>query len=83
VLALVGLYADWLQAALALQQQLCKVVARGLGCPTTAVTLDNGACVVHSASTQRLTFVEVSMRVASRPLPRLLRTRCTTLSVYG
>ncbi len=31
-----------------------------LGCPTTAVTLDNGACVVHSAPTQRLTFAEIA-----------------------
>jgi CO/xanthine dehydrogenase Mo-binding subunit len=44
------------QAALALQQQHCKVATTVLGCPTTAVTLDNGACFVHSAPTQRLTF---------------------------
>jgi len=52
------------QVALALWQHLCEVVASVLGCPTTAVTLDNSACVVHSASTQRLTFAEVSVRVA-------------------
>ena len=48
------------QAALALQQQICEVAASVLGCPTTAVTLDNGAGVVHSAPTQRLTFAEVA-----------------------
>jgi len=58
------------QAALALQQQLCEVAATVLGCPTTAVTLDNGACVVHSAPTQRLTFAEVAAAASAgqRPL---------------
>ena len=31
-----------------------------LGCPPGAVTLDNGACIVHSAPTQRLTSAEVA-----------------------
>ena len=48
------------QAALALQQQLCEVAASVFGCPPGAITLDNGACVVHSAPTQRLTFAEVA-----------------------
>ena len=48
------------QAALTLQQQICEVAASVLGCPTTAVTLDNGAGVVHSAPTQRLPFAEVA-----------------------
>jgi CO/xanthine dehydrogenase Mo-binding subunit len=58
------------QAALALQQQLCEVAATVLGCPTTAVTLDNGACVVHSAPTQRLTFAEIAAAASAgqRPL---------------
>jgi len=58
------------QAALALQQQLCEVAATVLGCPTTAVTLDNGACVVHSAPTQRLTFAEVAAASAGQYLLR-------------
>jgi putative selenate reductase molybdopterin-binding subunit len=56
------------QAALALQQQLCEVAARVLGCPATAVTLDNGACVVHSAPTRRLTLAEVAAAAGQRPL---------------
>jgi|RhiMetdeSRZDD1v2_1073273.scaffolds.fasta_scaffold41950_4 CO/xanthine dehydrogenase Mo-binding subunit len=58
------------QAALALQQQICEVAASVLGCPTTAVTLDNGACVVHSAPTQCLTFAEVAAAASAgqRPL---------------
>ena len=54
------------QAALTLQQQLCEVTATLLGCPTTAVTLDNGACVVHSAPTQRLTFAEIAAAAAGQ-----------------
>ena len=48
------------QAALAIQQQLCEVATTVLGCPASAVTLNNGACVVHSAPTQRLTFAAVA-----------------------
>src|SRR6266568_7218071 len=48
------------QAALAVHQQICEVAAHVLGCPTTAVALDNSACVVHSAPTRRLTFAEVA-----------------------
>ena len=57
------------QAALALQQQLCEVASAVLGCPTSAVTLDNGACVVHSASAQRLTFAEVAAAASARQRP--------------
>lgn len=41
-----------------------------LGCRTTAVTLDNGAYIVHSAFTQRLTFAEVVVAASAgqRPL---------------
>ena len=56
------------QTALVLQQQLCEVAASVLGGPTTAVTLDNGACVVHSAPTQRLTFAEIAAAAGQRPL---------------
>ena len=34
-----------------------------LGCPPSAVTLDNGACVMHSAPIQRLTFAEVAKTI--------------------
>jgi CO/xanthine dehydrogenase Mo-binding subunit len=43
-----------------LQQQLCAVAATVLSCPPSAVTLDNGAGIVHSAPIQRLTFAEVA-----------------------
>jgi CO/xanthine dehydrogenase Mo-binding subunit len=56
------------QAALALQQQLCEIAATVLGCPTTVITLDNGACVVHSAPTQYLTFAEVAAAAGRRLL---------------
>ena len=57
------------QAALVLQQQRCEVAATVLGCPTTAVILDNGAGVVHSAPTQRLTFAEVAAAASAGQLP--------------
>ena len=51
--------------AAALGLQICEVAATVLGCPPGAVILDNGACVVHSASTQRLTFAEVAAAASS------------------
>ena len=56
------------QAALAVHQQICEVAAHVLGCPTTAVALDNSACVVHSAPTRRLTFAEVAAAAGQHPL---------------
>jgi len=46
------------------------VAATVLGCAPTAVTLDNGVGVVHSAPTQRLSFAEVAAVAAAgqRPL---------------
>ena len=57
------------RVALALQQQLCEVAASVRGCPTTAVTLDNGAGVVHSAPIQRLTFAEVAAAASAGQHP--------------
>ena len=46
------------------------VAATMLGCPASAITLDNGAYVVHSAPTQRLTFTQVAAAAPAgqRPL---------------
>ena len=50
-----------------------------LDCPTTAVTLDNGVCVMHSAPTQCLTFAEVAAAAAQEM--RIDEGRIGTLSL--